>query len=110
MDFEKHILKLKKKCQEDYESVQGYCTQEGLANIQAVSAGGQAVSQTVSVLKADGTPKSARNAMNMSKTVSYGLGALNSGIGAKCLVNIKSCTNSCQKVEKQKRCLEGIEN
>ena len=104
--FKKHISKLKKKCQGDYESVQGYCTQEGLANIQAVSAGGQAISQTVSVLKADGTPKSARNAMNMSKTVSYGLGALNSGIGAKCLANIKSCSKACGEVEKTKGCLE----
>ena len=106
--FQKHILKIKKKCQEDYESVQGYCTQEGLANIQAVSAGGQAVAQAVSVLKSDGTPKSAKNAMNMSKTVSYGLGALNAGIGAKCLANIKSCSNSCGKSETTKGCLKQL--
>ena len=106
--LQKDISKLKKKCKADYESVKGYCTQEGLANIQAISAGGQSVASAVSILKSDGSPGSAKKAMNMTKTVSYGLGVLNTGIGAKCLANIKSCTSSCGKIDKITECLERL--
>ena len=102
----KQISGLKTQCQKDYERVQSYCTEKGLATIQMISVGGQTVANAVNILKSDGKPESAKKAMGMSKNLSYGLGALNAGIGAKCLSNISSCSGSCGSAEKTKECLQ----
>lgn len=106
----KQISGLKNQCQKDYEKVQSYCTERGLATIQMISIGGQTVANAINILKADGKPESAKKAMGMSKNLSYGLGALNAGVGAKCLANISSCSSSCDSAEKTKECLETVKN
>ena len=104
----KQISGIKVQCQKDYERVQSYCTEKGLAAIQMISMGGQAVANAVNILKSDGKPGSAKKTMKVSKKLSYGLGALNTGIGVKCLANINSCSNSCGSAEKTKECLQTV--
>lgn len=105
----KKISLLRKGCEKNFESVQSFCTEQGLAKIQVLSAVGQTVASAVSIVKANGKPESAKKAMDLSKNVSYGLGALNAGVGAKCLSNIGSCSKSCGQAERTKECLEEVQ-
>ena len=105
----KKISLLRKGCEKNFESVQSFCTEQGLAKIQALSAVGQTVASAVSIVKANGKPESAKKAMDLSKNVSYGLGALNAGVGMKCLSNIGSCSKSCGQAERTKECLEEVQ-
>ena len=102
----KKATAMKKQCRKDYERVQTYCTEKGLQTVQVVSVGGQAAVGAISVLKSDEKTNSAKRTAGLSKKLSYGMAALNTGIGAKCLMNIKSCVKSCGAAEQTIECLQ----
>ena len=105
-DAEAKATAMKKQCRKDYDRVQTYCTEKGLQTIQIASVGGQAAVGAISVLKSDEKTNSAKKTAGLSKKLSYGMAALNTGIGAKCLMNIKSCVKSCGAAEQTIECLQ----
>ena len=97
---------MKNKCKTDHEDVLSHCTVEGLAKIQTISGIGQVAGSAIGVSQADGSPKSAKRAMDIAKVVSYSMAGVNTAVGARCLVYINRCVKSCDRAEKTAECLE----
>ena len=85
-----------KACTAAFNKTQSFCTEQGLAKLNTANVVGGAITGGVSLVQANSKkPGSAKKAMQLGSKMAYGMGALNAGIGIKCMFNIKSCTKAC---------------